>query len=363
MAPRKRSDKRRGFPPNLYEADGYFSYRNPKTGQHFGIGRDKRQAFAEAIQANMHLAGESRRPSLVERLSGPETRTWSAWCDEFEKILGERDAALNTRRTRKSQLKRLRTIFDGARPAAQIETIDVSAVIDGLKDAGKVRTAQAFRSFLMDCFDRMIAKGWRKDNPAAVTDEVTVKVRRSRLSFEAFMSLYRTTSIIWLRNAMALAIVSGQAREDCRDAQFTDVHDGCWWNERGKTGARILLPVELRLECFGMSLEDVIKQCRSTGVLSRHLIHQTQRAKGAQLGKPMHVDMITRVFSAELAKLGLDWGGKKSPTFHEIRSLSGRLYKEQGNVNPQELYGHKDPRTTAVYTDGRGEWVRVSVKK
>src|SRR5688500_10616947 len=255
MAPRKRSDKRRGFPPNLYEDDGYFSYRNPKTGQHFGIGRDKPQAFKEAIQANMHLAGETHRPSLVERFSGPETRTWSAWCDEFEKIIAERDAAVATRRVRKSQLKRLRTIFDGDRPAAQIETIDVSAVIDGLKDAGKARTAQAFRSFLMDCFDRMIAKGWRKDNPAAVTDEVTVKVKRARLSFETFMSLYKATSIVWLCNAMALAIVSGQAREDCRNAQFTDVHDGYWWNERGKTGARIQLPLELRLDCFGMSLE------------------------------------------------------------------------------------------------------------
>lgn len=363
MAPRKRSDKRRGFPPNLYEDDGYFSYRNPKAKRHFGLGRDKRYAFEEAIKANMHLAGETHRPSLVERMSGPETRTWGAWCDEFEAIIGERDARPNTKRTRKSQLKRLRTIFDADRPAAQIETLDVSAVIDRLQKAGKARTAQAFRSFLMDCFDRMIAKGWRKDNPAAVTDKVTVRVKRGRLSFETFMALYKATSIVWLRNAMALAIVSGQAREDCRDAQFTDIHDGYWWNERGKTGARIQIPLELRLDCFGMSLEDVVKQCRSTGILSRHLVHQTQRAKGARLGKAMHVNLITRGFSWELAKLGLDWGGKKSPTFHEIRSLSGRLYKEQGNVNPQELYGHKDPRTTAVYTDGRGEWVRVSVRK
>lgn len=363
MAPRKRSDKRRDFPRNLYEDDGYYSYRNPKTGEHFGLGRDKRYAFGEAIKANAHLAGEKERPSLVERLTGPETRTWAAWCDEFEKILGERETKPNTRRTRKSQLKRLRKAFEGSRPAASIETIDVSKVLSAIKAEGKARTAQAFRSFLLDCFDRMIANGWRKDNPATVTDEVSVKVKRARLPFSAFMKLYETTSTKWLRNAMALAIVSGQAREDCRDAMFADIHDGAWWNERGKTGVRIQLPLELRLNCFGMSLEDVVKQCRSTGVLSKHLIHQTQRAKGARLGKAMHVDKITRVFTAELATLRLDWGGKKAPTFHEIRSLSGRLYKEQGNVNPQELYGHKDPRTTEIYTDGRGEWVKVSVRK
>jgi integrase len=95
----------------------------------------------------------------------------------------------------------------------------------------------------------------------------------------------------------------------------------------------------------------------------RHLIHQTERAKGATLGKKMHVDMITRVFKAELSKLGLDWGGKHPPTPHEVRSLSARLYKAEGRVNPQELLGHKDPATTAIYTDGRGEWVRVGIHK
>lgn len=48
------------------------------------------------------------------------------------------------------------------------------------------------------------------------------------------------------------------------------------------------------------------------------------------------------------------------PTFHETRSLSMRLYAEQG-VNVQALSGHKDPAMTAIYTDSRGsEWLRVS---
>jgi integrase len=112
-----------------------------------------------------------------------------------------------------------------------------------------------------------------------------------------------------------------------------------------------------------MSLEEVVRQCRTTGIVSKHLVHQTERRRGARLGKKMHVAKLTRQFSAEVRALGLDWGDKKHPTFHEIRSLSSRLYKDQGDVNPQELLGHKDPRTTAIYTDGRGEWVRVGIKK
>jgi integrase len=160
---------------------------------------------------------------------------------------------------------------------------------------------------------------------------------------------------------MALALVAGKDRDSVRNAQFMDFRDGGWWNERSKTEARVYLPVRLRLRVFGMSLEDVLKQCRSTGVVSRYLVHQTQRAKGATLGKPLHVDMITRTFSAELAKLGIDWGDKEPPTFHEIRSLAARLYKEQGDIKPQDLLSHKDPKSTALYTDGRGEWVKLNV--
>jgi integrase len=54
--------------------------------------------------------------------------------------------------------------------------------------------------------------------------------------------------------------------------------------------------------------------------------------------------------------------GKTPPSFHELRSLSERLYNAQSNVDTQLLLGHKDPRSTAIYKDARGaEWVRVQV--
>lgn len=360
MSPRRRKDINRGLPPNLRVRSGYYSWRNPETAEEFGIGRDRRDAVCQAIEANAVLA--SKRLTLVDRLSG-KPKSWSAWCDVFEGIIGERDFKPNTRRQRKSQLKRLRTVFEADRPAAKITTMDCSSAVDAIQAEGKHRSAQAFRNFLVDCFDRMIAKGWRTDNPARVLDEVRVKVKRARLTFEVFMALYSKTQIVRLRNALALALVSGQARESVAGAKFTDCHDGCWFNERGKTGARIAIPLDLRLDCFGMSLEDVLRQCRATGVVSRHLVHETDRGKGRRLGKAIHVDVLTREFTAELAKLGLSWGDKEPPTFHEVRSLACRLYKEQGNVNAQELLGHRDARTTLVYADGRGEWVRVSVRK
>ena len=358
MAPRQRKDSNRGLRPGMRERDGYYSWAHPETGREFGLGRDRQKAIKEVITAEAVLA--SRRASLVDRITGA-TNTWADWCEEFEKLLAERDSKPNTIRTRRSQMNRLRTCFKEDAAASKISTRDCAEVIDGLKAAGKHRTAQAFRSFLIDCFDRMIAKGWRKDNPARVLDEIRVKVRRARLTPEAFAAVYQTTQHVWLRNAMALALVSGQPRECVTGAQFSDIRDGAWWNERGKTGARVVIPLELRLECFGMSLDDVVRQCRSTGIVSKYLIHQTTRARGARLGKKMHVDMITRVFSQEIDRLGLDWGGKKAPTFHEIRSLAERLYDAQGNVKTQTLLAHKQAKTTSLYNDSRGDWVRVQI--
>ncbi|MBB7604096.1 phage integrase Arm DNA-binding domain-containing protein, partial [Escherichia coli] len=53
---RRRSHERRDLPPNLYiRNNGYYCYRDPRTGKEFGLGRDRRIAITEAIQANIEL--------------------------------------------------------------------------------------------------------------------------------------------------------------------------------------------------------------------------------------------------------------------------------------------------------------------
>lgn len=54
--------------------------------------------------------------------------------------------------------------------------------------------------------------------------------------------------------------------------------------------------------------------------------------------------------------------GTLAPTFHEQRSLSERLYREQG-VDTQKLLGHKTQKMTDRYNDDREkDWVIVSAK-
>lgn len=46
-------------------------------------------------------------------------------------------------------------------------------------------------------------------------------------------------------------------------------------------------------------------------------------------------------------------------TFHEQRSLSERLYREQG-INTKDLLGHKTQQQTDKYHDDRGkDWIKI----
>lgn len=95
-----------------------------------------------------------------------------------------------------------------------------------------------------------------------------------------------------------------------------------------------------------------------------NLLHHTTQQTHAKLGAAIHVQTLSRTFSKARDLAGPTWpsvdelGNPQAvPTFHEMRSLSARLYEEQGNIDVQVLLGHRDPKTTAVYKDSRGaEW-------
>lgn len=62
----------------------------------------------------------------------------------------------------------------------------------------------------------------------------------------------------------------------------------------------------------------------------------------------------------DLAKI--DWGTGTPATFHEQRSLSERLYKEQG-IDTRKLLGHKTQQQTDRYHDDRGkDWNKLELK-
>lgn len=344
----------------MRERDGYFSWTGP-DGREFGLGRDRESAITQVVEAMVASQGMVMQARLVDRMSGASDRTFGALVDVYEKKLAGRDLADNTRRSYRSMAKRARATFTESAVVERITTIDVSNALTSLQDEGKARQAQAFRAFLSDVFRTAVANGWIAANPVLVTDRVSVDVNRARLTLGVYQAVHDVAHD-WLRNAMDLALVSAQGREEIAAAKFADVRDDHWYCVRRKTGKRLRIPMSLRLDVVGLSLGDVVRRCRSTGVLSHFLVHQTRPHGNSPPGARIWVDTITRRFTDALASLRLDFGESTPPTFHEIRSLAERLHAEQGGVSTQELLGHADPRTTRLYHDVRGaEWVTVKV--
>jgi integrase len=353
------------FPKNLYESGGYFSWRNPITGDYFGIGTNRSEAFDQAIEANIRIAKQLGKPRLVDRIDGDRTKSVQAWETKYLGILGKRDLTKETRANYLSHSRRLVKMLHD-KPMRKVTAQDVGEGLDRIaEDEGLPRVAQAVRAYARQSFEQAIQAGWIDVNPVRVTKIVGgTTTKRARLSLEIFMQVYATANT-WLQNAMALALVSAQRREDVCRAEFKDFKDGGWWltqaSEKTDHPHRIFIPNEIRPRGFDLSLGEVAAQCRRTGVVARHLVHQTVRRGRSSVGRALRLSTVSRGFTTAVEALGHDWSDKTPPTFHEIRSLSARLYEAQG-MDPQHLLGHTDAETTAIYLNSRGtEWVKITV--
>lgn len=357
---RRRDASRRGWPPNLYETNGYFRWRNPADGKIHGLGRNKQAAFAEAVEANLYVAGLLNQTRLVDRLSGDSENTVAAWCTRYRAILAERKLAKATEQT---FARRLLTVEEkwGSSPLAAITTRNVADLLATWNDAGKKRMAQAVRSLLLDFFREAISAGWLESNPVAPTRAPRIEVSRARLTLDAFMAIYEQAEEMppWVQQSMALALVTGQRREDLRNLGPHNVRDGKLWVTQHKTGANVCIPLGLRLQALGWSVGEIVAGCHDN-IGSKHLIHHNTHAGRAKPGDPIRRQSITGAFAEARAKAGVTWPDNKTPpSFHEIRSLAARLYTDQG-TDAQALLGHKSPDMTAIYRDVRGaEWIEV----
>jgi hypothetical protein len=349
VSPARRSVRRREWPRGLQERrPGYFSWVHP-DGREIAIGRVPLPvAKSEAIAANMHVA--EQRGTLVERLTGEHT---------IADLLAQMKPAKaeNTAKAWRSLDKKIAAL---AMPCAQLTVKHCAELIEAEAQAGKARSAQALRSRLVAVCKRGMQLGWMESNPAEVTGDPEVTVQRGRLTLDSFKAIYAVAEAAaeWLPLAMRIALVSGADRATIAGLERGMMADGCLTITRGKTGARIAIPLALRLDCMGWSLGEVL--AHRSGVVSRHFVHHVNPWGNAPAGSQIHPDRISHAFTEARKLAGI--ADDKAPTFHEIRSLAKRLYDQQGNVDTKALLGHKTERMADMYADPRGvEAIRVRV--
>jgi hypothetical protein len=312
------------------------------------------QAKHQAREANEFIV--SQKPSLLERLTGA--------ANTVGELLEKMPAAAN-KNTAKSW-RSLDKKIKGALGNLACNALTVKHCADLIESeikAGRDRTSQALRSRLDAVCKRGMQLGWLEFNPAQPTQTVEVKTKRARLTLEQFQAIYAKAPEVaaWLPSAMLLAITTGADRSTLSGLRWPAVGAECVTLKRGKTGVEIEVPLALKLEALGITVQDALNACRSSvrSLKFDYVIHHRQEFGNAPLGSKVHPDRMSHAFAEARELAGIK--GDDPPTWHEMRSLAKRLYGKQKNVDTKALLGHKTEKMSELYDDPRGvEKIRVS---
>ncbi|GKX60186.1 tyrosine-type recombinase/integrase [Leminorella grimontii] len=352
MAARRRSRDTRDLPPNLYVRNGYYSYRDPRNGKEYGLGRDKRLAINEAVAANMTLFSPS--VNLIDRINDRSQISLADWCDRYIDILTRREVAKSSMTEYRSRINAISEWF-GAKSVDGMTTKDIAEFLDSYVTSGRAARAKLMRSTLLDMFREAIAEGIIKDNPVEATRNARVKVKRSRFTTEEFKLILAESEKMqpWVSLSIELAAVTGQRVSDIAKLKWADIYDGCLWIEQKKTGMKLTIPTTTSIGSLNISLSGTLDKCR------KHFAN-CETVIATRTGKKLGVGTISKAFAKARDATGIVWNGEPPP-YHEIRSLSARLYDaEMGKKFTQKLLGHKSAQMSERYIDARGaEWVKV----
>lgn len=377
MAPRPRTHNI--TIPNLYakldKRTGrvYWQYKHPISGKFHSLGTDEAEARQVAGEANDIIAEQRTRQilSVNEKIArmreSRESISVTTWLDRYLAIQQERlesgELKINSVKQKNKPVELFRQ-SSGMLYLKDVTALDVAEIIDAVKAQGHHRMAQVVRMALIDVFKEAqhagnVPPGY---NPAQATKQPRNRVTRQRLSLDEWQTIYAAAEQHppYLQCAMLLALVTGQRIGDISNMKFSDIWDDMLHVTQEKTGCRLAIPLNLTCTAINMSLREAVGRCRDA-VLSQYLVHFRHSTSQAIRGNKVSASSITTTFKKARNRCDISWTEGTAPTFHEQRSLSERLYREQG-IDTQKLLGHKSQKMTDKYNDDRRkDWMVIAV--
>lgn len=342
----RRSRKNIDLPDNLYPNGKYFRYIHPHTHKKISLNCSRKEAIQLAIAANNELqrspaiiVRDDYIPDLIERFK-----------TEF---LPDKGYAESTLTGKLSALERYKKEFK--HNISELDVRTLSLWLDKLSRASYIKN----RGLWIDIYRYAIAKGLTTFNVAEATlVKKPAKRKRDRLALEAYKEIYALAEP-WFQVAMDAALHTLQRRGDLVQVKLDDFQADTLPIIQSKTGMAIKIKAN-------DGLKSLIHRSRWSGTSSPFLVHKKPvRSRREYLDKKEHhtqvtPPMLTKEFSKLRNKAGIKPApGKKPTTFHEIRSLGGRLLVQQGYSEEfvQVLMGHTNIKMTEKYLeDGTIKW-------
>lgn len=290
---------------------------------------------------------------VLSRTAGivlPRYRTLGQWSDVYCEIVDGLPVTQKTKANRKCSLAHVVDGLGAHRIISAIRPHDVSAFVMRVYKSHPPLSKRVLIE-AKAIFNEAMNYAWIDRNPAAQVKAQQVTVQRNRLTLEQWTAIHahaETDMPPWVARMMVLALVSGQRRSDVGKMRFSDVWDGHLHvvQAKGKGRVRLALPLSMRLDAIGVTLGGAIEACHEYAPGDDHLLRKST-------GKPPGLPSLSARFEeARDAVLPVCKSGSPA-SLHECRSLSERLYREQG-VNTMVLLGHTTQQMTDMYNDDRG---------
>jgi integrase len=197
------------LPPNLYEDNGYYRYRNPRAKNKHKFGKDRGIAIKEALQLNAMLEPVSERVKEVLYETDKKNQLVDKFLEHFESdILPNRKLSPSTISDYKHKIIHIKKAI-GEKRFEQVTIFDIAEFLKQFPS----KQSNNYRSVLSVIFKHAIAEGLIKENPADASIKKTIEVKRQRLTLEGFYAI-RAHSPQWLQNTMDLALTTAQRRGD-----------------------------------------------------------------------------------------------------------------------------------------------------
>lgn len=320
----------------------------------------KKKALKRMLKDALAQIAALRAPAPVDM--GPSL---SSWLPTYRTIIEQRGYNPQTLKNRRGSIKHIEALW-GARPLRGLKPHEVASKLKLLTPPTAIRVLSELR----DLYQEAIVNGEAESSPATSVKPPKHRGLRERMTFDTWGSM-RTLSQAspqrWVQALLLLALVTGQRRGDLAKMRFDDVVDGHLHVEQLKKagkplGARVAIPLSLRMDAIGMTVGDVIEFCQDCGKPGATMLRQAN-------GRPIEPSSLSARFCEHIkAVLGAsDPGTYRRSSLHEVRSLSARTYIAQGLtiLQVQTLLGHKHSEMTDLYLNDRGltaaEWKRVEL--
>lgn len=281
-------------------------------------------------------------------------KTMNECIDTYQEEVIHSGISAKTIQNRLSYINKIRMSI-GNKRIRQIKPVDISEMIKVIRQQSPHSSKRVFmetRSF----FNEALINGWVDFNPVLQIKSPIAKVTRQRMILEDWLMMFdyaKNNGTGWAWRLMLLALITGQRRSDLSNMKFSDVYDGHLHIIQNKTGAKVAIPLSLRLEEVGMSVGEAIEMCR--GYTDSNGTHDDYMIRKTTGGKPSLASLSARFEYIREQVFGKHMESDSSPfTLHEIRSLAARLYYDQGEIEVQTLLGHSSFKMTALYINDRG---------